>query len=135
MKKQVIKLIAEHPHATKEVQKWFLQNLLKTVNDEMPEECKKFVMSQTVDDEKLATIVTNGPRGLFDVFDKHEIYINIVYQDGVGFVWDMGHPHGGNPSIPYNIRMKAEHKAIFKAFKILDEQLKPAKDEKSKKKS
>ena len=92
MKKQVIKLLADNPHAKKEIQSFFLQKLLNTIEKDMPEEFKKFVKGQTVDDEKLSTLVVNGPRGLFDVFDKHDIYINIVYQDEVGFVWDMGHP-------------------------------------------
>ena len=135
MKKQVIKLLADNPHAKKEIQSFFLQKLLNTIEKDMPEEFKKFVKGQTVDDEKLSTLVVYGPRGLFDVVDKHDIYINIVYQDEVGFVWDMGHPYGGDPSIPYNTRKKAEHKAIFKAFEILEDLLKPKKDEKSKKKS
>ena len=101
----------------------------------MPKEFQEFVKAQQVTNEKLAVMVKEGPRGLFDVFDDNEIYINIVYQDEVGFIWDMGHPHGGNPSIPYNNRRDAEHKAIFKAFEILEEKLKPVKDEKSEEKS
>jgi len=135
MKKRVIKLLADNPNAKNEMQSFFLQQLLNTIEDDMPEEFKKFVKGQTVDDEKLSTLVVNSPRGLFDVFDKHDIYINVVYQDEVGFVWDMGHPHSGNPSIPYNTRKKAEHKAIFKAMEILEDKLKPKKDEKSEKES
>ena len=133
--KQQIKLLEKHPNAAKEMQDWFLNNLLKTMKDDMPEEFKKFVKGQTVDNDKLAVMIKEGPRGLFDVFDKHDIYINIVYQDEVGFVWDLGHPYGGDPSIPYNTRKQAEHKAIFKALEILDNKLKPKKDEKSEEKS
>ena len=133
--KQQIKLLEKHPNAAKEMQDWFLNNLLKTMKDDMPEEFKKFVKGQTVHNDKLAVMIKEGPRGLFDVFDKHEIYINIFYQDEVGFVWDMGHPHGGNPSIPYNTRKQAETKAIYKAFEILEHKLKPEKDEKSQEKS
>jgi len=135
MQKQIIKLLEKHPQAKNVVQQWFLNNLLKTVDEGMPEEFKKFVMAQTVDDDKLATMIKEGPRGLLDVLDEHEIFINVVYQDEVGFIWDIGHPHGGNPSIPYNTRRQAEHKAIFKAFEILDKKLKPKEDEKSEEKS
>ena len=135
MRKTVEKLLKKHPEARKEVQGFFLSKLSDTIDDKMPEDFKKFVKAQTVDDDKLATLMTNSPRCLFDVFDKHDIYINIVYQDEVGFIWDMGHPHGGDPSIPYNTRKQAEHKAIFKAFEILDNKLKPKKDEKSQEKS
>jgi hypothetical protein len=134
MKQQIIKLLNRHTYSTKEVQAWFLSNLLKTVDDNMPEEFKEFVKSQTVDDDKLATMIKESPRGLLDVFDEHEIYINIVYE--VGFVWHLGHPYSeGGASVPYNTRKKAEYKAIFKAIEILDNKLKPKKDEKTKEKS
>ena len=135
MKKQIIKLLEDNPNAKNEVQSWFLSNLLKTVDKGMPQEFKEFVEAQSIDDDKLAVMLTASPRGLFDMCDEHKIYINIVYQDEVGFVWDMGHPHGGSPSIPYNTRKKAEHKAIFKAMEILEDKLKPKKDEKSEKES
>lgn len=135
MQKQIIKLLKEHPKATEVLQKWFITKLHKSITKEIPKEFQKFVESQTVDLEKLSVMIEKGPSGLLYVFDDHDIYINIVYQDEVGFVWDMGHPHGGDPSIPYNTRMKAEHKAIFKAIEILEEKLKPKKDEKSEEKS
>ena len=135
MKKQIIKLLKDHPHAAEVVQEWFLNNLRKTITEDMGEEFKKFIMAQSVDLDKLATMIERGPSGLMYVLDEHDIYINVVYQDEVGFVWDMGHPHGGNPSIPYNTRMQAERKAIFKAFEILEDKLKPQKDEKSEEKS
>ena len=135
MKQQIISLLKKYPHAKAEVQSWFLNNLLKTVDDNMPDEFKEFVKSQTVDDEKLSTMIKEWPRGLLDVFDEHDIYVNVVYQDEVGFVWHMGHPYSDGASIPYNTRKKAEHKAIFKAMEILDDKLKPKEDEKTKEKS
>ena len=135
MQKQIIKLLKDHPHAAEVVQEWFLNNLRKTITADMGEEFKKFIMAQSVDLDKLATMIERGPAGLMYVLDEHEIYINVVYQDEVGFVWDMAHPYGGNPSIPYNTRMQAERKAIFKAFEILDKKLKPKKDEKDEEKS
>tara|TARA_R100000544_G_scaffold35410_2_gene22728 strand:- start:125 stop:538 length:414 start_codon:yes stop_codon:yes gene_type:complete len=130
--KQVIKLLNDNPLSKNEVQKWFLNNLVKTITEEMPKEFQEFVKAQTVDDAKLAVMISEGPRGLFDIFDNHKIYINIVYQDERGFVWDMAHPYA-NPSIPYTNRKKAETKAIFKAFELLEDKLKPKKDDKNKK--
>jgi|TARA_R110000822_G_scaffold63780_7_gene156634 hypothetical protein len=130
--KSVIKLLQDHPLTSKEVQAWFLNNLLKTVDESMPKEFKEFVKAQTIDDAKLAVMVSEGPRGLFDIFDKHKIYINIVYQDERGFVWDMAHPYA-NPSVPFTSRKKAETKAIFKAFELLEDKLKPKTDDKIKK--
>ncbi len=127
--KKVIKLLDDHPNVKEVVRAWFTTKLVKTLDDSMPKEFQEFVKAQQVTNEKLAVMVKEGPRGLFDVFDDNEIYTNIVYQDEVGFIWDMGHPHGGNPSIPYNNRRDAEHKAIFKAFEILEKKLKPKKDE------
>ena len=135
MKKQIIKLLQDNPHATEVVREWFLNNLRKGIDKDMGEEFAKFIMNQKIGTDKLATMIHNGPSGLIYVFDDNDIFINVVYQDEVGFVWDMGHPYGGNPSIPYNTRMKAEHKAIFKAMEILEEKLKPKNDEKSEEKS
>ena len=45
MKQQIIKLLNKHTYSTKEVQAWFLSNLLKTVDDDMPDEFKEFVKS------------------------------------------------------------------------------------------
>jgi hypothetical protein len=62
MKQQIIKLLNKNPHSTKEVQAWFLSNLLKTVDDDMPEEFKEFVKAQQIDDDKLATMIKESPR-------------------------------------------------------------------------
>ena len=130
--KQVIKLLQDHPLSSKQVQNWFLNNLLKTVDEGMPEEFKEFVKAQTIDDAKLAVMISEGPRGLLDVFDTHKRYINLVYQDEIGFVWDIAHPYE-NPSIPFTNRKKAETKAIFKAFELLEDKLKPKTNAKNKK--
>jgi hypothetical protein len=130
--KQAVKLLEKYPLSKKEVQAWFLTNLLKTVDEGMPEEFKQFVKAQTIDDDKLAVMLTESPRGLFDVFDKHKIYINVVYQDEQGFVWDIAHPYE-NPSVTFSNRKKAETKAIFKAFEILEDKLKPKTNVKTKK--
>ena len=139
MMQKAIKLLENHPLTKKKVQSWFLQNLLKTINDEMPEEFKEFVRSQTIDDDKLATLVVESPRGFFDIFDINDIYININYEEG-GFTWRIIEPLQLNlPSNSAKDRRDAESKAIYKAFEILEKKLTPKKDvpktkEKSKKK-
>ena len=44
----------------------------------------------------------------------------------------MAHPYA-NPSVPFTSRKKAETKAIFKAFELLEDKLKPKTDDKIKK--
>ena len=135
MKNKIVKLLRDNPNATNVLREWFLGNLKAGIDEKMDQRFKDFIMSQRVDDEKLATMIERGPAGVIYVFDEHEIFINVVYQDEVGFVWDLGHPYGGNPSIPYNKRMDAEHKAIFKALELLEEKLKPKQDEEKEEKS
>ena len=135
MEKQISKLLREHPKVTAKIQEAFITKLVASIDkDKMPEDFQEFVKSQTMEESRLAEIVKAAPHSLFNVFDEEGIYISIIYQDEVGFVWDMGHPYE-NPSIPFNTRLQAEKKAIFRAFEILEDKLNPTKDEEKEEKS
>ena len=83
--KKVIKLLDDHPNVKEVVRAWFTNKLVKTLDDSMPKEFQEFVKAQQVTNEKLAVMVKEGPRGLFDVFDDNEISKLFPKLLGVGF--------------------------------------------------
>ena len=82
---------------------------------------------QSFDNEYIATFVDASPRMLFDVFDVHELHIEILvmYSDKPSiFTYtvvegDLVHTE----PTKYDSRIEAENVAIEKAFEILNDKL------------
>lgn len=118
-------LLELHPKTAIVIKQWLLEKMLESLNDEsLPEDFKKFVREQGIDDEKVAKMLQGSPRGLFDVFDGHKVLIHINVSDNVSyplFGWEI---IGGRKSeTNYILRKEAETDAIIEAFKQLEEKL------------
>lgn len=114
------KLLEKYPYATDAVRDWFMGKMIESFKDQsVPAEFKEFMRQQGVSNDRIAKILGENPRVLFDVFDDNNLIINIIYTDQ-GFTWDVEDVK----SIQYYpSRREAESAAVERTFRILDERL------------
>ena len=122
---KMLELLKEHPKTAIVIKQWFLEKMLESLKDEsLPEDFKDYVRQQGIDDEKIAGMIENSPRSLFDIFDEHKIHVETLHEV-TGFWWkikdDKTFLRLGND--PYKIRTEAEKESIIEAFKLLEEKL------------
>lgn len=119
-----IELLNSHPFCRNAIYNWYLGKFFDNLkNADIPEEYKERLSEIEIDDKQLATLVNNNPRSLFDLFDEHNVFIDIDYFEG-SFWWKVG--NGINVK-NYANRISAERDAIIEAFKILEDVLTNAK--------
>lgn len=119
-----IELLESHPFCRNAIYNWYLGKFFDNLkNADVPEEYKERLSEIQIDDEQLATLVDNNPRSLFDLFDEHNVFIDIDYFEG-SFWWKVGN---GINMKNYTNRISAERDAIVETFKILEDVLTNAK--------
>lgn len=121
-----MELLQTYPTASVKVKGWFMEKMLNTLKDDtIPEEFKDYVRQQGIEDQKIANIVGDNPRALFDVFDENQLYIKIdifIREDGSAkFNWSVNATEGGSSF--YESRTEAEKDAVSKAFQMLNEKV------------
>jgi hypothetical protein len=121
-------LLETYPKAADVVRKHFMEKLLESLNDaDLPDDFKEFARQQEIDNEKISGLIDGQPRGLFDVFDAHEINVIIhAYIEEPPTEFGYSIPQEGDKSATmdiYQTRKEAEIAAIEKAFEILNEKL------------
>ena len=121
---KALELLETYPKAGKIVNDWFLDKMLKSLNtDAIPEEFKEYISHQPIENENIAVMIDNNPRVLFDVFDEHEIYINInITRIKHIFTWSLADNEFLDSRV-FNNRKEAEMAAIEQAFELLDKNL------------
>jgi hypothetical protein len=120
----MLEILEKYPEAAKVVNNYYLEIMLKSLNDDsLPENFKEFVREMGVGNDKIAKIIEGSPRTLFDVFDENQIYIEIsvsndkfsykIYPRDVKFL----------DVIWYDTRKEVEKIAILDAFKLLNDKI------------
>jgi len=95
--------------------------MLDSLNDSsIPEDFKSFVKAQDLENDRMAPMIDANPRILFDVFDKHKVYIEISIDELNGFWWRINE---NKSTVGYEYRVNAEKEAIEQAFEILNNKL------------
>lgn len=118
-------LLQDHPKTATVVKQWLLEKLLEGLKDaNIPEDFKEFTRKQGIDNEKVAGILEGSPRGLFDVFDNHKLYVETLHET-TGFWWKIKDNENflRLASIPVPTRIESDSEAIVEAFKLLEEKL------------
>ena len=114
-------LLEDHPKTAIVIKQWFLDIMLEGIKDDkIPENFKEYVRSQGIDNDKVAGMLNNSPRGLFDVFDSHKIYVETIVDTGGIFWWKIGE---NQSSVGYEKRIDADKASIVEAFKLLEAKL------------
>lgn len=120
----MLETLQKYPEAAKVVNNYYLEIMLKSLNDDsLPENFKEFVREMGVGNDKIAKIIEGSPRALFDVFDENQIYIEIsvsndkfsykIYPRDIKFL----------DVIWYDTRKEVEKIAILDAFKLLNDKI------------
>jgi len=118
----MLELLQKYPEAGKVVKDHFLFKMLNALNDDnLPDDFKEHVRAMGIDDDKVASMIGNAPRSLFDVFDDNQIFINITFDNTRNiFTWSVNEEAN---SQNYIFRKAAEQDAVAEAFKLLNEKL------------
>jgi hypothetical protein len=122
-----LELLETYDKAAAVIKRYYLEFMLESLNnDNLPDNFKDFVREQGIDNDKIAAIIDSAPRGLFDVFDDHGVYIEILldYKESVIFTYtvrDLDVMY--TEPIKYNTRKEAELTAVTEAFKLLNDKL------------
>ncbi len=123
---ETLDLLAKYPKAAEVVVKYYTDEFLKSIEGtDVPEEFKEFAKQQNIDDQYVAEFINGNPRGAFDVFDAHKIYITTTVSPVDGyFLWHIQTDKETFDEIEYlDNRKVAEVAAVEKAFEILNEKL------------
>lgn len=118
-------LLKDHPKTAIVVKQWLLNKLLESMKDQtVPEEFKEAVRQQGIDDDKVAGILNNSPRALFDMFDNHKFYIETLHET-TGFWWKIKNSEDflRLASIPVPTRIESDTEAVIEAFKLLEDMI------------
>jgi hypothetical protein len=117
-----LELLENYPLTAKVVRDWFMNQMLESFNDDtVPEGFKQYMLEQGIDNDKVAILIDVNPRNLFDVFDKHDIFISINVVDRK-FTYRIDNVI--NPT-EYSTRKECELISITRAFEILENKLTP----------
>ena len=117
-------LLEAYPKAAEIVVKYYSEQFIKSIEaGDVSDEIKEYAKGQTIDLEYIATFMDINPRGLFDVFDSNQVYIEISILIDANPIF-MYHVNGEVNTEPfYTSRIGAEKAAIEKAFQILNNKL------------
>jgi hypothetical protein len=115
-----IELLEKYPLASKVINEWVMQQMLKSFEDEsVPEEFKNYMLEQGVENDKLAVMIDTQPRFLLDVFD----YNNVLIQINVFKTFSYSINEGDVISGSWETRKECEKHAIAAAFDVLEEKI------------
>ena len=75
---KAVELLETYPRAAEVINEFYHTKMIESMDtSDVSQEYKDLLKEQEFDNEYVATFVDANPRMLFDVFDEHEIYINI----------------------------------------------------------
>jgi len=117
-------LLSKYPLAGKVVKDWFLEKMIESMNtDSVPEEFKQAMLAEGISDDRLGTVIDAQPRALFDVFDQHDLSVNIIRTPNSTEEWEWEIMQESTENSVCTTRKTAEVFAIEAAFEILENKL------------
>lgn len=119
-------LFEKYPKSGEVIVKYYTDVFMNSLNTEdITEEFKELAKMQMLDSEYIQSFIDSNPRGTFDVFDAHKIYITtpVSMVDGY-FKWEIKTDiETWDTSEFLDNRKMAEAAAVEKAFEILNYKL------------
>jgi hypothetical protein len=119
-----IELLETYPKAAGVIKEFYNNKLIDSMSDSserVSEEFKEMLKQQSFDNEYVASFIDSNPRFLFDVFDAHEVYIQITVDlENKCFRYSFD---GLVESNDFLTRKEAEARSIETAFEILNNKL------------
>jgi hypothetical protein len=114
-------LLENHPLTAKLIREYYTKNWIEHIEkaSHLPEDFLEFAKTFELDNEKIALILQDQPRGLFDFFDNQSVRVWTKYTEKGWQIHIDKVKHGGN----FTERRDAESYGVEQAFKILEEKL------------
>lgn len=118
-------LLETYPEAASAILKHQTEVFRKSLDaSDISAEFREFAQTQELDYETVASFMDVNPRGVFEVFDNHGIYINIVpYPDGTFTYQVLGDKATVGTSNSFKTRLEAEKQVLEGAFQTLNDKL------------
>ena len=118
---KAIELLQKNPESSKLICSYYLEIMLESLKDDnLPEDFKDHVREQGIDSDNISAIIDGNPRNLFDFFDEHKIFIEILRDQRTGQFQVVVDEEFCNA---YSIRKDADRYAVETAIEMLEEQL------------
>jgi hypothetical protein len=123
-----LELLKEYPETTRLIKDWYMRMMLESFKDDsVPDDFKEMMRATPIDEDKISKMIDGAPRLLFDFFDEHELYVEVLvnYKDKPSIFTYTVIADGDVVSQPtkYNSRKEAEYVAIEEAFKLLNDKI------------
>lgn len=114
-------LLDSHPLTAKLIREYYTKSWLESIekSSHLPDDFLEFAKAFELDNDKIALIVQNQPRGLFDFFDSQSVRIWTKYT-AKGWQAYIDKVKNGKE---FTERRDAERHGVEKAFAILEETL------------
>jgi hypothetical protein len=119
-------LLETYPKTGEIVGQWFLKRLVDSMDDvTIPQDFKDYLLKEGISNDKVARLIENQPRCLFDVMDENGIFIDILSFNSLGGNKRTWHYEINDVGMMtcYSSRKETEGYAVEEAFKLLEEQL------------
>ena len=114
-------LLESHPLTAKLIREHYTKSWLDSIekSSHLPDDFLEFAKAFELDNDKIALIVQDQPRGLFDFFDNQSVRLWTKYTAKGWQIYINKVSFGGN----FTERREAERYCVEQAFKILEETL------------
>lgn len=117
----MIDLLKKYPEAAEVVRTYYLELMLDALNTEdLPDNFKEYVREKGLKNEDIVKMLEASPRSMFDVFDDHDLYIQVTGDNTQGWYWEV---EGSVDNPKCETRKDAEKNAVEESFRILNEQI------------
>ncbi len=119
----MLELLQKYPKAAKLVKEYYLEQLMKGLKEDLPEEFKQHVKEMGIDDDKIAKLIEVNPRAVFDIFDDRNILISIHATLDSSNLPLFGYTINDDKYVSLLDRLSAERLAVERAIEILESKL------------
>jgi hypothetical protein len=118
----MIEILKQHPKAAEVMKDYYIDLMIESAQD-LPAHFKEFLQDKGLEMSNIADMMEAAPRNLFDVFDKHGIFINIsTTNNGKSYQCDVSRDLQGE-SQGANTRKEADLKGVTLAIAMLENKL------------
>jgi hypothetical protein len=122
-------LMNNNPLSTAKLKEFFLDKLVASFEEfDDDKDFKQFMIDSGITDQQIATVLTGNPRSCFDMFDKEDIVVSIVYVDKKGFTFYLDAELGTDKGY-FDTRIDCELAALEMCVELLEEKLKEPEEE------
>ena len=122
------KLIQQSPLTKVKLKEWFLSKLVASAEQFKEDDSfKEFMITSGITDDQITSVFEEGGRSALDMFDEHDVFINIRYNFKTKNFSYYINDHTESSS--FKTRRDAEKQAFTQAVELLESKLTPEEEE------